>query len=88
MCLALEAVLGRRNPENRWRLRQESLGEYINIQRSLMKEAWDAVKIGGRVAYMTCSVFKDENESQIEWFLIEHENANLILLFVSKASNN
>ena len=68
----------RRNPENRWRLRQESLGEYINIQRSLMKEAWDAVKIGGRVAYMTCSVFKDENESQIEWFLIEHENANLI----------
>jgi 16S rRNA (cytosine967-C5)-methyltransferase len=68
----------RRNPENRGRLRQENLGEYINIQRSLMKEAWDAVKIGGRVAYMTCSVFKDENESQIEWFLIEHENANLI----------
>ncbi|MDA9180090.1 RsmB/NOP family class I SAM-dependent RNA methyltransferase, partial [Emcibacteraceae bacterium] len=45
----------RRNPENRWRLTPESLDEYIAIQKSLMAEAWDAIKVGGRVAYMTCS---------------------------------
>ena len=66
----------RRNPENRWRLTPESLDEYIAIQKSLMAEAWDAIKVGGRVAYMTCSVLKNEN--QIEWFLNEYKNAKLI----------
>ncbi|MDA9552933.1 RsmB/NOP family class I SAM-dependent RNA methyltransferase [Emcibacteraceae bacterium] len=68
----------RRNPENRWRLTPESLDEYIAIQKSLMAEAWDAIKVGGRVAYMTCSVLKNENENQIEWFLNEYKNAKLI----------
>jgi len=68
----------RRNPENRWRLTPESLDEYIAFQKSLMAEAWDAIKVGGRVAYMTCSVLKNENENQIEWFLNEYKNAKLI----------
>lgn len=68
----------RRNPENRWRLTPESLVEYVKLQQKLLTEAWDAVKVGGRVAYMTCSILKDENENQIEWFLSENENAKLI----------
>ncbi|MDG1859317.1 MAG: RsmB/NOP family class I SAM-dependent RNA methyltransferase [Emcibacteraceae bacterium] len=68
----------RRNPENRWRLTQEILDNYAVTQRDLMKEAWNAVKVGGRVVYMTCSVFKSENEDQIEWFLENHKDANLI----------
>ena len=55
----------RRNPENRWRLTPESLDEYIAIQKSLMAEAWDAIKVGGRVAYMTCSVLKNETLAAI-----------------------
>ena len=29
-------------------------------------------KLGGRLIYMTCSVFKEENEEQIEKFLSTH----------------
>lgn len=68
----------RRNPENRWRLTAESLDNYIATQRDLMKEAWAAVKAGGRVAYMTCSVFISENEDQIEWFLSNNSDAKLV----------
>lgn len=68
----------RRNPENRWRLTEGGLNEYIKTQRDLMIEGWDAVKPGGRVAYMTCSILKSENEDQIEWFLNEYEDAKLI----------
>ena len=68
----------RRNPENRWRLTPERLKEYTNIQASLLNEAWNATKVGGRTIYMTCSILKCENEDRIEKFLNEHDDAKLI----------
>ncbi len=68
----------RRNPENRWRLSAEKLNEYVSLQRALLEEGWRAVKPGGRVAYMTCSILGRENEEQISAFLETHEDAKLI----------
>lgn len=68
----------RRNPENRWRLTNEKLDDYISLQKSLLQEGWDALKPGGRVAYMTCSVLEQENEEQVTEFLKTHKNAKLI----------
>ena len=68
----------RRNPENKWRLTPEKIVEYTKIQKDLLAEAWKAVKVGGRIAYMTCSVLKSENENQVTAFLETHENATLI----------
>ncbi len=68
----------RRNPENRWRITPEKLNDYITLQKSLLEEAWNATKQGGRVAYMTCSILKSENENQIEDFLKTHKNAVLV----------
>ena len=68
----------RRNPESRWRISPESVESYIRTQRGLMDEAWEMVKPGGRVAYMTCSILKGENELQIEQFIEGHGDAKLI----------
>ncbi|HPF47293.1 MAG: RsmB/NOP family class I SAM-dependent RNA methyltransferase [Alphaproteobacteria bacterium] len=68
----------RRNPESKWRMTPDLLKEYINTQTTLLEEAWQAVKPGGRVAYMTCSVLKSENEDQILSFLKKHEDAALV----------
>ncbi len=68
----------RRNPELKWRLTEEKLDQYCRIQKNLLNEAWNFVKAGGRMIYMTCSLFHDENETQVTDFLAEHDNAQLI----------
>ena len=68
----------RRNPESRWRISQEKVNNYLKVQKALLEEAWDAVKVGGRIAYMTCSILKAENEEQIERFLLTHATSVLV----------
>lgn len=68
----------RRNPETRWRLTAEKLDQYCRIQKSLLGEGWGFVKEGGRLIYMTCSLFDEENEQQITNFLNNHQDAKLI----------
>jgi 16S rRNA (cytosine967-C5)-methyltransferase len=67
-----------RNPENRWRLNADKLDGYIAIQKTLFQEGWDALKTGGRLAYMTCSVLERENEKQVSEFLKTHPDAKII----------
>lgn len=68
----------RRNPELKWRLDEEALLKYCRIQKNLLSEAWTFVKPGGRLVYMTCSLFHDENETQVTEFLGEHEDVRLV----------
>ncbi len=59
----------RRSPELRWRLEEDDMEELVATQRSLLLEAMDLVKPGGRVAYMTCSVLEMENEGIVDYVL-------------------
>lgn len=68
----------RRNPELKWRLDEDKLLQYSRIQKNLLAEAWGFVKPGGRMIYMTCSLFDDENEKQVSEFLANTEKAKLI----------
>ncbi len=52
-CSGLGAL--RRRPEARWRRRPEDLEGFAPLQRSLLREALSAVRVGGVVAYATCS---------------------------------
>ncbi|WP_149204815.1 RsmB/NOP family class I SAM-dependent RNA methyltransferase [Actinotalea subterranea] len=52
-CTGLGAL--RRRPEARWRRRPADLGPLGEAQRSLLAAALDAVRVGGVVAYVTCS---------------------------------
>ncbi len=68
----------RRNPELKWRLDEDRLMKYCQIQKNLLSEVWDFVKPGGRLIYMTCSLFHDENETQVTDFLAGHDDAKLV----------
>lgn len=59
----------RRQPEQKWFLDEKRLGDYIKLQREILKQASDYVKPGGRLVYATCSLFAEENQNQIEAFL-------------------
>jgi 16S rRNA (cytosine967-C5)-methyltransferase len=59
----------RRNPEAKWRLTPERLGELTRLQASLIDEGARHTKRGGRLVYATCSVLPCENEDVIAAFL-------------------
>ena len=68
----------RRNPDLKWRFTQQDLDEVVAVQQSILQSAGRLVKTGGRLIYATCSVFKAENEQQIENFLKNNPHFKLI----------
>ena len=68
----------RRNPDLRWRFYGPSLDEIKSLQTQIMDRVAKCVKPGGRLVYATCSVFKEENENQIEQFLKDNPDFALM----------
>lgn len=63
-CTGLGAL--RRRPEARWRRRPEDLEGFAPLQRSLLREALNAVRVGGVVGYATCSPHPAETRAVVE----------------------
>ncbi len=59
----------RRTPEAKWALTPERLGELCQIQQDVLEKAAELVRPGGYLAYATCSILRNENESQIDAFV-------------------
>lgn len=64
----------RRSPDSRWNLTQENIDNLLSLQQSILQSAKRLVKPGGRLFYATCSLLKQENESQVTHFLNENED--------------
>ncbi len=59
----------RRRPDAKWRLSPAQLETRMKEQASILQSAKAYVKPGGRIVYITCSLFREENETQVETFL-------------------
>ncbi len=73
-CVLLDAPCSgsgvwRRHPEGRWRMGDDDIDRFSEAQSRLLTGAATALKPGGRLIYVTCSVFWEENEQVIERFL-------------------
>jgi len=55
-----------RNPEIKWRLKPEDLGDLQVRQVAILRSAMSQVTEGGRLIYSTCSLETEENEDVIE----------------------
>lgn len=58
----------RRHPEDAWRLKADEVERLHALQRRILTQAAQLVKPGGRLAYVTCSVLRAENEATAEAF--------------------
>jgi 16S rRNA (cytosine967-C5)-methyltransferase len=67
----------RRHPDARWRMKTSDLAVLAALQRDILRAAAAAVAPGGMLVYSTCSLETEENDSQIERFLSEHQNFRL-----------
>ncbi len=59
----------RRKPDARWRLSPEQLLVRQGEQQEVLAAAAQYVRPGGRLVYVTCSLFADENTAQVQDFL-------------------
>ena len=59
-----------RTPEQFYYFNPEEIGKYATLQQHILSNCIDALKPGGYLMYITCSVFKKENEDQVQ-FLTE-----------------
>ncbi len=65
----------RRHPEIPWSRSQASIYKLGAIQARLLKRLWRALRPGGQMLYITCSVLPEEGEAQISRFLDETPDA-------------
>jgi 16S rRNA (cytosine967-C5)-methyltransferase len=59
----------RRHPDAKWRLTPEQLARRMAEQDAVLDGAAVFVKPGGRLIYVTCSLFAEENEDRVDAFL-------------------
>jgi 16S rRNA (cytosine967-C5)-methyltransferase len=65
----------RRHPDGKWLRRPGDIASFARQQARLLDALWPCVAPDGMLLYATCSIFRDENEGQIEAFLGRHANA-------------
>lgn len=57
----------KRQADMKYRLSTSILDSKVQLQREIFSQFNSTLKSGGQLVYTTCSLFKAENESQIEW---------------------
>ena len=72
-CSALGVI--RRHPDIKVLRRSGDIAQALINQRALLKTLWTLLSPGGRLVYSTCTVLKEENQHQIQWFLEETPTA-------------
>lgn len=53
---------------------------FVNLQRSILKEAVEMLKPGGMIIYSTCTFSKEENEQSVEYLLSLDDSLELVEL--------
>ena len=71
-----------RNPEIKWRLREENLLEFQQIQRQILQNALTCLKPAGSLVYSTCSLEPEENEAVAAGNLIRGPGDNFYAALV------
>jgi 16S rRNA (cytosine967-C5)-methyltransferase len=68
----------RRHPDVKWLRREQDIKGFARQQSRLLEALWKVVAGGGKLLYVTCSVFREENQEQAEGFLARHANDCLL----------
>jgi 16S rRNA (cytosine967-C5)-methyltransferase len=65
----------RRHPDIKWLRRETDLATLTQQQASLLEALWNTLRPGGKLLYVTCSVFKQENTDLVNNFLSRYVDA-------------
>lgn len=65
----------RRNPDIKWLRQPNDIKKFTKQQAAILDALWQTLAPGGKLLYVTCSIFAEENEHQIQSFLSRHSDA-------------
>lgn len=68
----------KRNPDTKWRDTAERLPILVALQAQIIDSYSRMLKVGGIMIYATCSIMPEENREQVDAFLANHPNFELI----------
>ena len=79
-CIILDApcsAIGvmRRHPDIRLLRQSTDIPKTVDLQKQILNQMWQQLKVGGTLLYITCSILKVENEQQMLNFFAEHADA-------------
>lgn len=82
----------RRKPDIKYKLDKNQLNELIDLQKLILSVINQYVKPGGLLIYSTCTINKNENQNNVEWFInnypFELEDISKYLPNKIKVTNN
>ncbi len=65
----------RRHPDIKWLRRESDLARFVKIQQKILNALWQTLSRDGKLLYVTCSIFIEENKQQVKDFLCHHSDA-------------
>lgn len=68
----------RRHPDIRLLRRASDIGELAQRQSALLEALWPCLLPGGKLLYATCSLMPQENHLQVQAFLQQHSDAQVL----------
>jgi 16S rRNA (cytosine967-C5)-methyltransferase len=68
----------RRHPDIKYLRTLEDVENISTLQTEILNALWPLLKKGGKLLYITCSIFEAENDAQIAAFIKKHNDANSI----------
>lgn len=70
----------RRHPDIKWLRKADDIDKLVILQQQILDNIWSLLKPGGTLLYATCSILPEENCQQIERFVKENKDAQLIAI--------
>ena len=68
----------RRHPDIKWLRRASDIAGFVGQQQRLLDALWKVVARGGKLLYVTCSIFGEEDHATISNFAARHPDARIL----------
>jgi len=68
----------RRHPDIKWLRQPGDIRRFAEQQQRLLEALWKVLARGGKLLYVTCSIFMEENQERIGGFVARHPDAHIL----------
>ena len=77
----------RRHVDIKWLRRERDIVTFTQQQSLILANLWQLLAKGGKLLYVTCSIFNEENQQQIDQFLLKNHDATQLPLTLCPVNN-
>lgn len=77
----------RRHVDIKWLRRERDILTFTQQQALILANLWQLLAKGGKLLYVTCSIFNEENQQQIDAFLLKNPDATQLPLILTNENH-